>query len=132
MSLKRRLVRLEREVEWLWWWGRLAIAEHQLEIIAIQKAMAKAAEERKKVAVKPAPLVVPPRIPAPVPEKPPEKPPPLVVPFIAEPPPSRPFYDPPEHMQIRPVQWRERRSDDYEDDGRGTVLVDYDPLADDG
>jgi len=40
-------------------------------------------------------------------------------------------YDPPEDMQIRPVQWRQRGLEDHDDDsGYGRALVDYDPLAD--
>jgi len=52
-----------------------------------------------------------------------------------EPPIEPPFnYDPPKHMQIRPVTWRPREADDcdWDDDSSmmGRCLVDYDPLAD--
>jgi hypothetical protein len=44
-------------------------------------------------------------------------------------------HDIPEHMQIRPVQWRQRGPqdvDDWDEDGPGygQCLTDYDPLAD--
>jgi len=40
-----------------------------------------------------------------------------------------PNYDPPEHMQIRPVWWRQRGPEDYAEDWVGRCKVDYDPLA---
>jgi len=54
-----------------------------------------------------------------------------------EPPPEpervQPFtYDPPPEMQIRPVTWRRRGPQDYEDDEDdmyGKCIVDYDPLG---
>ena len=49
--------------------------------------------------------------------------PPLVQPFT---------YDPPPEMQIRPVTWRRRGPQDYEDEGEdmyGRCIVDYDPLG---
>ena len=55
---------------------------------------------------------------------------------VASPPVEPPFvYDPPEHMQIRPVTWRLRTAeDDWEDDdddvlGPYQVATEYDPLA---
>ncbi len=48
---------------------------------------------------------------------------PLVQPFT---------YDPPPEMQIRPVTWRRRGPQDYEDDSDdmyGKCIVDYDPLG---
>jgi hypothetical protein len=70
------------------------------------------------------PLVVatPPSKP-PAPPRPPEPEEPLVQPFN---------YDPPPEMQIRPVRWRQRGPQDYEDDGEdmyGKCIVDYDPLG---
>jgi hypothetical protein len=64
--------------------------------------------------------------------EPPLKPPPEP-PDPPEPPPFN--YDPPEHMQIRPVSWRPRGAADYDDDYddgpvEGRCLVDYDPLED--
>ena len=53
---------------------------------------------------------------------------PLVPPFV---------YDPPEHMQIRPVTWRLRTAEDDLDDDDDDVLgpyqvaTEYDPLAED-
>jgi hypothetical protein len=59
------------------------------------------------------------------------EPAPEPAPVIAPP----PNYDPPEHMQIRPVWWRQRGPEDYAEDEAedwvGRCKVDYDPLADD-
>ena len=43
MSLRARIRRLERDVEWLRWWGRLRAVEMRMKIIEIQKGMEKAA-----------------------------------------------------------------------------------------
>ena len=77
-------------------------------------------EPPRQQALPPAPVVVAP--------SPPPKPPPK-----PEPPPET--HDIPEHMQIRPVTWRQRGPrdvDDWEDGGHdySQCLTDYDPLAD--
>ena len=84
----------------------------------------------------PAPPAPPPAVPLPPPSPlpasvvvapPPPKPPPK-----PEPPPET--HDIPEHMQVRPVTWRQRGPQDVDDwddggPGYGQCLTEYDPLA---
>ncbi len=97
--------------------------------------------------VKPRPPLPPP-LPPPPPPRPPEPPreqPPTAAPPVAAAPPPAPAprpppespaptwqpYDPPEHMQIRPVRWRLRGAEDYlDDDDDPPEDDDSDPFAD--
>jgi hypothetical protein len=137
MSLKARLNRLDAEVEWLRWSGRLRAVELQMDLVAAQRARtkveekrvdaAKAEARRREAARREALEQVKRRLEPPPPPVPP-KPSPVAEAVRAEEPAERPFnYDPPEHMQIRPVTWRIRGPDVY--DGGGKCLVDYDVLA---
>ncbi|MBS0547544.1 MAG: hypothetical protein JSR24_07335 [Proteobacteria bacterium] len=132
MSLRRRLVRLEREVEWLWWWGRLAAVEHRMKMIEIQKAMARAeAEKAKQRTCRPERSEGPRASPKSDVDHSARS-------FAALRMTEEPAAPRDEEVRVEDAPdpplawWRERRSEDYEDDGRGRVLVDYDPLADDG
>ena len=172
MSLKARIKRLEREVQWLKYEGwarslemRMKLMEHATALKAHKAAQkAKAAAEKaprpRRSAGHAPPAAEPPR-----PEEPREvrrlegpATEMALVPTKAlsllradrdaslrdapqgeakrastvEP---EPFvYDPPEHMQIRPVTWRLRTAeDDWDDDdddfGPYQVATEYDPLA---
>ena len=186
MSLKARIARLEREVDWLRYEGWVRSLELRMKLMQQMTALEshKAAQKAKEKAPRPRLSAgrarlqsrvssgadgsrhrsgAPPAPEAPRPEEPrearrlegpgagatlapslrdaslrdapqgevvvgPERPPP--------PPVEPPFvYDPPEHMQIRPVTWRLRTAeDDWDDDdddlGPYQVLTEYDPLDD--
>lgn len=136
MSLKARLNRLDKEIEWLRWGGRLRAIELQMELLAFQRKRAKMeedrvhaaeAEERRRETARREAVEQEKRRREPPPVPP--QPPPVVESLPVEAPVEQPFcYDPPEHMQIRPVSWGRREVEPY--DGGGMCLVDYDPLAD--
>lgn len=144
MSLKARLNRLDGEIEWLRWWGRLRAIELQMDLLAARRKLAKAKEDRaradkdvarRREAARAETVTQQKRLlepPAPPPPKPPPQvlstPPPEALP---KPPPvmgGQPCEEVPEHMQIRPVSWGIGRHEPY--DSGGMCLVDYDPLAD--
>ncbi len=139
MSLRAQIQRLQRDVEWLRWWGRLRAVEQRMKIREIQRAMEKAQAASAMVRRPPRPVPAPP-VPPPMAKPPPlhrEASTPAPPPKPPPPPPPDPAihpYDPPEHMQIRPTQWRVPGPADYHDDAaagtNGQCIVDYDPLAD--
>ncbi len=153
MSLKSDLRRQRADVEWLKQRARRR-AESRLNIIEIRKEIARRDRAEKARANRPAPQAkptpqtkpVPPAKSAPpavspptgAPPQPPQQSPaqpptgsPPVQPFNGQ-----PFYDErPEHLQIRPVHWRQRGPQDYDYEEKpgtnGRCIVDYDPLEDD-
>ena len=136
MSLKARLNRLDSEIEWLRWWGRLRAIDLQMDLLALQRKRAKMEEDRERAKKEEAHRREAAKAEALKPEKrlleqppsPPPKPPPEVLPT---PPPlmgGQPCSEIPEHMQIRPVSWGTPRYEPYDNEGK--CLVDYDPLAD--
>lgn len=140
MSLKARLNRLDNEIEWLRWWGRLRAIELQMELLAFQRkraqmeegrARAVEVEEQRRAAARREAIEQEKRRrePPPVLPKLPPLTAPALVPALIQEPVEPPFnYDPPEHMQIRPVRWGTPRQEPYDNEGK--CLVDYDPLAD--
>jgi hypothetical protein len=135
MRLKARLKRLEAEVRWLQLEGRLRSVELRLKILDRECQLAKHKAARQAKAARPSER---PQL------SPPPPPPPIVRRTAAEmPAPPRaspreesfvqPFdYDPPEHMQIRPVRWRIRGPDDHyweDDNDHGPQDEDYDIFA---
>jgi hypothetical protein len=145
MSLKARLNRLDGEIEWLRWWGRLRAVELRMDLLAARRKLAKAQEDRvraekeearRREAARAEAVEQQKRLlePPPLPPKPPPEvlptPPPAAK---SKPPPlapmgGQPCSEIPEHMQIRPVSWGSRSYEPY--DSGGKCLVDYDPLAD--
>jgi hypothetical protein len=113
MRLKARLRRLERDVEWLRFWGALRVIEMKLELIEKQKALEAHRERRAQAERRPPPCPRPsPRPKAEAPPPPPVASPPEAVALaapVADPPPMPPAlletHEIPEHMQIRPVRW---------------------------
>ena len=143
MRLKGRLKRLEREVHWLKYEGWLRSLEMQMKLLEQMAALEKHKAALKAKADRPPP----PTSPAPAPAPPSPPPAPVKAPLVEAPPPCPtpeaepvvvPFvYDPPEHMQIRPVTWRIRGpddEDDWDDDdddlGPYQTVTEYDPLDD--
>ena len=121
MSLKARLNRLEADVTWMTGEGHIQYLGLRLEIARMEQEYFTEMARREAAAVKalrPKPPVQ--RIPKskvksvevevpPEPAAPPTDPPP--------PPPEPPViqtFDIPEHMQIRPTQWRLRGPEDYD------------------
>jgi len=156
MSLMARIRRCKAQLEWLHEKGPLRLCELQLKALE-QKAGVEArlkANPRNENARRMATMLglALPSLPKPPPD-PPVRPPPMpvvqreppptpvvVAPPAAPPPPKpkpppEPSYDIPEHMQIRPVHWRERNAsdvDDWDDEdspGYGQCLTEYDVLA---
>jgi hypothetical protein len=138
VSLKARVRRLQADVEWMRWWGRLRQVEHRMKLLEIQRAREAAEKRRATPILREAPAPAAPRgeavsaavaRPPPTPEpsgKASPMPPPLAAPV-------QPFIpDPPPEMQIRPVTWRFRTAQDYADDAGeryGRCLTEYDVLA---
>ena len=145
MSLKARLKRLEAAAKWLRYEGHVLLYERQYEVLALRQRYDRAVERKERMdalaaerarslaeaearqeavyaaqcAGSPAPPAVSqPQITA-VALSPGPEPPPL-------PPEAQ---DIPEHMQIRPVHWRFRGPDDWDDEDVPSVLHEYDPLA---
>ena len=157
-ALRRRVLALDRQVRWLETEGalinielRFKILEKKQEIadrLATDPAAAAIWESAGCMADLPPPRVKPrPPLPPPLPLPPPAPEPPREQPVAAVPPPvpaPRPpppeppavrTYDPPEHMQIRPVRWCLRDATDYFDDDVDDNDTpedddDYDPFAD--
>ena len=137
MRLKARLRRLRADVDWLKTWGALRAVELRMEMLEVQRAMerVKAARVAKATVVRPAvrDAAVPaaPRREVVRLEPPPKPPPPPPV----EPPPLEIIGgQPPEFPEpLRPVTWRPREQQDWDDDTEdmvGRCYVDYDPLED--
>jgi hypothetical protein len=153
MSLKARLTRLEREVEWLKWDGWLRMLELQLALFEKKKEIGDfLADHPEKAAylasigvtcVKPTPrpqpskMEAPPPVPLsmpPAPSKPdavqPAPPVPKSPPAPRpQPPPAEETYDIPEHMQIRPIRWVPPGERYLHDDPHTPEHEDYDPFA---
>lgn len=138
MRLKARLTRLERQVEWLRYWGRIRQAEQQLKLLEMERQIAERPPEhaparREIVArLKPAPAP-PPQALQPLP--------PPTAPLEARPPPHPsppqetvvvPFVQPFEPIHNGLVRWRIRGpQDDWDDDDdEEREEEDYDPFAD--
>jgi hypothetical protein len=158
MALMARLRRIEAGIEWLETEGMFRLCRAQFkwlkmkEQIEARLARDPGDEGARRVApylgVKLPPLPKPPapaplvRQPAPPTPAPPPLSPPVPAPVATTPPPPKPppppptweTHDIPEHMQIRPVQWRRRDAsdvDDWDDGGRdySQCLTEYDVLA---
>ena len=135
MRLKARIRKLEAEVEWLKTWGLLRACELQLKILEVERAME--AHEAARQAARQAAREVAPRAEVEAIDRAPPHP--------EEPSEARrlegcepPAYTPPdwqpEHMQVRPTQWRIRGPtdrDDWDDDDSevGQAAIEYDPMA---
>jgi hypothetical protein len=157
MSLKKRLNRLDAQVDWLGVNGMLRFAEIQMKILEYKRKIAQhlrshpdhpGARDLAASLGMPVPPLRPPPPPhpeAPRLDPPPEPPrpvttapPPAAPPPIVKPPIVKPHVDgPPEHMQFRPVTWRLRGpqdeddwDDDDDDDYGQLVNEEYDPLED--
>ena len=161
MRLKARLKRLAADVHWLKFDGALNVVEKQMRLLEVMRAVEAARQRQAEAAKKPprhhpksapphpeervarlegcepAPSLEPTLRDAPLRDAPqgevvrsaPAKPP--------DPPPVQSLPEPfvpnvPEHMLVRPVQWRIRGPDDYDWEEPGTngrCLTEYDPLA---
>ncbi len=115
-TLRRRVLALDRQVRWLESDGKLLWCFKQLKFFDMKQRVI---DNRPDIAVEwglipappePKPPPSPPR-PPPVPKPEPRPDPPVMVQPPA--PPTWQPYDPPEHMQIRPVRWRLRDATDY-------------------
>lgn len=151
MRLKARLRRLRADVDWLKTWGALRAVELRLEMLEVQRAMERVKAARVAKAAKPA-VVRPALRDAPLRDAPQgevmpiERPPPHpeepcaarhlegCQPARPEPPPEIIGGQPPEFPELfRPVTWRKRGPQDWDDDTEdmvGRCYVDYDPLED--
>jgi hypothetical protein len=157
VRLKARLKRLAADVHWLKFDGALNVVEKQMRLLKVMRAV-EAARQRQAEAVKRAVQKPPRPHPKPAPPHPEERvarlegsePAPSFEPTLRDaplqgapqgedvrPPPAPPLPEPfvpnvPEHMLVRPVQWRIRGPDDYDWEEPGTngrCLTEYDPLA---
>jgi len=160
MALMNRLRRVEAGIEWLETEGALRLCATKIKWLQMKEQVeARLARDpghegarylAPYLGIKLPPLPKPPpstpvvRPPPPPPAPPPPSPSPASAPepvVVAPPPPPKPppvqkweTHDIPEHMQIRPVQWRRRGphdDDDWDDGGPGygQCLTEYDPLA---
>ena len=156
MSHKSRLRRLDAGVRWLEtegvliaWQLRMKLAQIQQEIADHLAANPDIAAKHKglfdvlpppRVKVRPPARTPPPAPPLPKPVQPPAievRPPPLPPPRAPEPPPEplpgQPVAPRPAHLEIRPVHWRPRGPQDYDEERPGTngrCIVNYDPFRD--
>jgi hypothetical protein len=158
MALKARIRRLQVDMEWMRWWGRLRRVELQMELLARQRAIEAAQAKKRDVAppaARPGKKIVKPIPPRPEarrqqkrlePREPAKRsraeddreavllataplPMPLPLPMPGQQPTSERSAD----LQMRPVQWRHRGPDDWAEDEEhdySRCLVDYDVMAD--
>lgn len=161
MSVRTRLKRLRTEVDWLDENGELRLLEMEWKLLQMKEQIsARDPALARRLGFLPEPAKPPQPAPRPLPilrdaplrsapqdeEVRVETPPVPAKPHPEEPretrrlegsepapPPVQPFtYDPPPEMQVRPVTWRTRGPQDYEDDEDdmyGKCIVDYDPLG---
>jgi len=165
MSLMARIRRAEARLEWLDTWGEARCCDLYLRWLDKKEQVeaclardpghqrARWIGEMMGVDLPPLPTPAPPvvrrppptpdvrRAPPPAPKlvpvvvAPPAPPPPKPNPPPTPKPPPEPSYDIPEHMQVRPVHWRERTASDVDDwddggPGYGQCLTEYDPIED--